>query len=568
MRRSIDIGLYVWKMIQNPDKLDDTTAKIIKPLSKMTESNKQQYFSDIKVMNYLLQGIPNDIYNSVDAYKTAKQMWERIRRLMHDYEKNEQQRHSRLVDEFDKFVAVEGESLSSMYERLTTLVNVVERNNIRPLSISINTKFLNSLQPEWSKYVTMTRQNANFKETEFNNLFDTLSQYEPHVIASRATKSARNRDPLALVAHSNVHSSHSHASPLYSHSSQPYYVTHPSSVIDYKEDYQGEIHEDAQEDKLTTAMMLLARAITQRYSTPTNNRLRTSSSIRNQAVIQDGRVDIQSKNVGYVGNGNRNTGRSNINQIATAGNRMVQQIDANDQIIQRVPRTESNPGKSNVQCYNYNAKGQYAHDCPQPKVRDAKYFREQMLLSLKDEARGNLNEEENDFMLDHHYGDDSLEELNAAVIMMARIQSAENNNDAEPKHDAKTISEAFKEREKSYLDELVDLNEKLSSHDRIVYKMGQSIQTIHMLGKKPNKVYDSFLKAGLGYQNPERLKKAIKAQPKMYDGERLQSTKLIIDSPDSEETLEDAEESRLKMKDKIIQLDYEKLNALYETFVP
>ncbi|GJZ62218.1 hypothetical protein Tco_0618355 [Tanacetum coccineum] len=54
----------------------------------------------------------------------------------------------------------------------------------------------------------------------------------------------------------------------------------------------------------------------------------------------------------------------------------------------------------------------------------------------------------------------------------------------------------------------------------------------------------------------------------MYDDERLHNTILVIDSPDSEETLEDAEESRLKMKDKMIQLDYEKLNALYETFVP
>ncbi|GJS76981.1 integrase, catalytic region, zinc finger, CCHC-type containing protein [Tanacetum coccineum] len=126
----------------------------------------------------------------------------------------------------------------------------------------------------------------------------------------------------------------------------------------------------------------------------------------------------------------------------------------------------------------------------------------------------------------------------------------------------------FKEHEKSYLDELVDLGEKLSSHDRIVYKMGQLIQTIHMLGKKPNKVYDPFLKAELGYQNLERLKKAIKAQPNMYDVDCLQSTKLIIVLPDYEETLEDVKQSRLKIKDKMIQLDYEKLNALYETFVP
>ncbi|GJS76982.1 hypothetical protein Tco_0726863 [Tanacetum coccineum] len=168
----------------------------------------------------------------------------------------------------------------------------MEWDNIHPLQISINTKFLNSLQPEWRKYVTMTRQNANVKSTDFDNLLDSMSQYEPHVIASRAKKAARNHDPLDLVAHSNVHSSHSYASPSYSYLPQPYYVTHPSSVIDYEEDYQG-----------------------------------------NQAVIQDGRVDIQSKNVGYARNGNRNTGRSNNNQIATARNEIVQQIEANDQII-------------------------------------------------------------------------------------------------------------------------------------------------------------------------------------------------------------------------------------------
>ncbi|GJU60333.1 hypothetical protein Tco_1238099 [Tanacetum coccineum] len=72
-----------------------------------------------------------------------------------------------------------------------------------------------------------------------------------------------------------------------------------------------------------------------------------------------------------------------------------------------------------------------------------------------------------------------------------------------------------------------------------------------MLGETPNKVYDHFLKARLGYQNPERLKKAIAAQPKMYHGEMLYNTKLKFDSPNSEETLEDAEESRLKMRNKM-----------------
>nr|GEU70200.1 hypothetical protein [Tanacetum cinerariifolium] len=89
-----------------------------------------------------------------------------------------------------------------------------------------------------------------------------------------------------------------------------------------------------------------------------------------------------------------------------------------------------------------------------------------------------------------------------------------------------------------------------------------------MLGKKPNKVYDPHLKTGLGYENPKRLKKAIEVQLRMYDNEKLKNNKLKVDLPVYEETLEDVEKSRLKMKDKMIPLDYSKLNALYESFVP
>ncbi|GKA12346.1 retrovirus-related pol polyprotein from transposon TNT 1-94 [Tanacetum coccineum] len=439
--------------------------------------------------------------------------------------------------------------------------------------------------------------------------------------------------------------------------------------------------------------MLLAQAISQKFSTPTNNHLRVSSNTRNQAVVQDGRVDIQTKNAGYGGNANKNAGR-NRTQGFNASNE-------SNQIIQRVPRTESTPGKANVQCYNCNEKGHYARECQKPKVRDSKYFREQMLLAMKDEAGSNLSNEENDFMLDTSYGED-LEELTAAVMLMARLQPADENAETVPSYDAKAVSQvhasskvheqvshgkrktiiqttdddqidsniifddpfvennggtsehdstdhdeyreiqmlaynvqreaenkkrlnnelkkqkdllqreletfkdrvktfesktvqystyketcdelerelrndkdtidrlvkekekiqndffkvenekiiiqhetqlekkAFKEREDRYLDDILDLEEKLSSHDRIVYKIGQSIQTIHMLGKKPNKVYDPFLKAGLGYTNPVRLKKAIAAQPKMYDGDLLHNNKLGIHTTDSEETLEDA----------------------------
>ncbi|GJX00593.1 hypothetical protein Tco_0184506 [Tanacetum coccineum] len=83
MWHSIEVGSYERQRITNPYKPDETVPE---PTSKMTKANKKQYFVDIKVMNYLLQGIPNDIYNFVNACKDVKQMWEWIKRLMHGYE--------------------------------------------------------------------------------------------------------------------------------------------------------------------------------------------------------------------------------------------------------------------------------------------------------------------------------------------------------------------------------------------------------------------------------------------------------------------------------------------------
>ncbi|GJU58266.1 hypothetical protein Tco_1236032 [Tanacetum coccineum] len=64
-----------------------------------------------------------------------------------------------------------------------------------------------------------------------------------------------------------------------------------------------------------------------------------------------------------------------------------------------------------------------------------------MLLAMKDEVGSNLKDEENDFMLDNSYGDKTLEELTATVIMMARIQSADDNAASEPSDDVKVASE-------------------------------------------------------------------------------------------------------------------------------
>ncbi|GKE27222.1 hypothetical protein Tco_1442606 [Tanacetum coccineum] len=179
------------------------------------------YDAEMEVMDMIILSIPNEIYNSVDACTSSKDMWKRAKRLMMGTIQNKVDRETRFTNEFDQFVAEPGEALVSVYNRFAQLMNDLERNNMNFPTVTINTKFLNSLQPEWLKYVTQVPLAKQLTVDSFDDLFDYLQQFEKLVNASRAKKLEKSHDPLALVA--NTGSS--------SRQTSSYYVTHPTFVL-------------------------------------------------------------------------------------------------------------------------------------------------------------------------------------------------------------------------------------------------------------------------------------------------------------------------------------------------
>ncbi|GKB20573.1 integrase, catalytic region, zinc finger, CCHC-type containing protein [Tanacetum coccineum] len=136
------------------------------------------------------------------------------------------------IEVMNMWKRVEREALVSVYNHFAQLMNDLERNNMNFPTVTINTKFLNSLQPEWLKYKLVN--------------------------ASRAKKLEKSHDPLALVAHTG--SSFRQTS--------SYYVTHPTSMVDYDDEYQqDDVHKNSK-DHLVSAMLLLAKGITQNFSNP------------------------------------------------------------------------------------------------------------------------------------------------------------------------------------------------------------------------------------------------------------------------------------------------------------
>ncbi|GJS93054.1 hypothetical protein Tco_0800022 [Tanacetum coccineum] len=114
--------------------------------------------------------------------------------------------------------------------------------------------------------------------------------------------------------------------------------------------------------------------------------------------------------------------------------------------------------------------------------------------------------------------------------------------------------------------------------ENVVYKMGKSTETLRLLTNEQKAFRDNLRKSGLGYNGPYVLSQAYAKISKLYHAYELCDKNEQLHVFDSEETLKDAEKSRLKMNEfqkdekvqelKIKPIDYGKLNKLYDDFVP
>nr|GEX63379.1 hypothetical protein [Tanacetum cinerariifolium] len=341
------------------------------------------YDAEIEVMNLILLSILNDIYSSVDACTSAKDTWKRVERLMRGTIQNKVDRETRFINEIDQFVAEPGEALVFVYNRFAQLMNDLERNEMHFPIVTINTRFLNSLQPEWLKYVTQVRLAKRLTVDTFDDLFDYLQQFEKLVNTSRAKKLEKSYDSLAL------------------------------------DDIQTN-----SEDPLTSAMLLLARAITQNFSNPTNNCLRTSCNTKNQAVIQGDRVNIQSKNSGNAGRKNR---------------RAYDQ----EEVIERPNET------GNVQRTLWNSSSGN---------------------TLIDEAGVILTNELNDFLFADASRIEEIEDLSANICLMARIQPTNHSSDVGPSYDSTFLNNSLHAKIEHIKRKSIELQEELQARIKILEK--------------------------------------------------------------------------------------------------
>ncbi|GJV91370.1 copia protein [Tanacetum coccineum] len=151
-----------------------------------------------------------------------------------------------------------------------------------------------------------------------------------------------------------------------------------------------------------------------------------------------------------------------------------------------------------------------------------------------------------------------INDLNQTISKMKKELIAHQETISIMSQEKEAQKKFHKTREDKELEKVIALENKIKILDDIVYKTGQSVQTMNMLNRNCK---TSFVK-------PEFLKKAQRANPRLYDIGCYNDNLALMLAPESDEMIRLAHESRSKLSDLIKPFDYKNLNNLYDLFIP
>nr|GEY27556.1 retrovirus-related Pol polyprotein from transposon TNT 1-94 [Tanacetum cinerariifolium] len=405
---SVENGPLLWPTVE------ENGVTRPKKYSELSATEAIQADCDVKATNIILQGLPPEVYAL-------------------------------------------GESLRDFYLRFLLLLNDINIYNMKLVQFQVNTKFLNTLPPEWSKFVTdvkLGRQNSLAAGTSRqytsgpsgNNSGKqrTIVYYnckgEGHM-SKQCTKPKRKRDEAwfkdKLHAYLGQHEYHANEVRLM-HEFVPVFQKGDDPI-----------------DAINHMMMFLTVVLTSRYP-PTNNLLRNSSNPRQQATIHNGRVTVQPIQ------GRQNSLAAGTSRQYTSG-----------------PSGNNSGKQRTIVYYNCKGEGHMSKQCTKPKrKRDEAWFKDKYVttnnaayqaydLDAYDSDCDEINSTKIALMVNlFHYGFDNLAEnsnfpaqQDALILYVIEQLKTQVVNCTKINQDNKSVNETLTPELERYKDQVRILKE-------------------------------------------------------------------------------------------------------------
>ncbi|GJU57395.1 retrovirus-related pol polyprotein from transposon TNT 1-94 [Tanacetum coccineum] len=508
--KSVENGPLIWPTIE------ENGVTRPRKYSELTPADANQADCDVKATYIILQRLPP------------------------------KERECKLYDEFDKFAYKKGETLRDFYLRFSLLLNDMNIYNVKLEQFQMNTKFLNTLPPKWSKFVTDVKLSPQYGSPYQSQ------QYSNNQSSTHLSITCPSNDYQSSVNH-NVYSS-------------------PSSIPQIK--YAPTVNQQQQPEfpqlDLGLTVLVFKQGISRIYTLGASG----SNSGKQRTVIC-----YNCKGEGHMSKQCTKPKRKRDHSWFKDKVLLVQ-AQENGQILHEEelafladPGIVEGQATQTVITHNaaYQADDLDAYDSDCDELNTAKVA---LMAYLSHFGLDVLAEVHNPNNVNNNMINQGVQS-----VEIDRLKQTLSEHLKEKESLMQTVTllkNDFKKEESRNINREIGLEKKIKQLDNSVYKRDQSAQTVHML-TKPQFFYDHTTKQALGFQNPFYLKKAQQLEPKLYDGNVIKNTSAIV-IPDSEETLMLAEESRSKMllkqqdpmvlEKKVITtpVDYAVLNQLSQDF--
>nr|GEW81250.1 hypothetical protein [Tanacetum cinerariifolium] len=484
------------------------TESYMETYKTISQDIHDQLNAEAEAVQIILTGIDNDIYSTVDACSNAYEMWKAIERLKQGESINVQDLETNLYWEFRKFTSQDGESLESYYSRSQQAATRIRGKAI-----------VNSPQPIYDQEPSMVAEDdETSKDKEIDKLMALISLtfkkiYKPTNNNLRTSSNTSS----TVVQKSRIqcynYKEFRHVAREYQKLKRVKDVAyHREKMLLYQEleahyMYMAQLQE-VSPDATDSEPIFDAKPL-QKVSTDDHYNVFSTESEHSE---QSGSVH----DTYPIGQDEHNV---IIDSLDMSYDR--EQIDQNDD--------DNDLANECKLLASLIAKLKCEIDDNKNRNKFLETSNMVLVEKLKGEIEDFKNKNKSLESSNNHFkeANNKLPETNNLLYNDFKKSQVElaRRNDVE--YASKAQIKLYKTCEDKELDKVIALENKVKVLDNIVYKIGQSVQTMNMLN---NKCRMSFAK-------PKFLKKAQRAIPRLYDIGCYNANLALMLAPKSDEDL-------------------------------
>ncbi|GJU57323.1 hypothetical protein Tco_1235089 [Tanacetum coccineum] len=486
---------------------ETTTEGYMENYKNVLEDIKNLLNAKVEVVHIILTGIDNYIYSTVDACPNAMEMWKAIKILKQNESINVQDLETNLF----------GNMESSPHR----MVN-----------------HLNRITQEWQRFVTLVKQSQELNIVSYHKLYDILKQHQNKVNEIKVERPAHTANPLALVAQQQ---------PVYHSQSHPTHYTQNSSTRSQQAATRnrGKVIVNSLPPIYDQEPDVVTKDDAFRANHDNNLRINKGTGYDNQRAVN---VAGARENVDYhkekmILCKQEEAGvQLNSEQVDwrddTDDEHEDQELEAHylnittDSVDMSTNREEADQDDDDLarECdlldslieklkceIDFQAKLDRYHDvnyASKVEIECAKAKGELILHKMSSEKSFNEYTRK-------------INDLNQMISKMKKEIIAHQESISIMSQEKEAQKKFYKTHEDKELKKVIALENKIKVLDDIVYKTGQSVQTMNMLNRNCK---TSFVK-------PEFLKKAQRANPRLYDIGCYNDNLALMLAPESDETI-------------------------------